>query len=189
MMRDSDLLIVSNFCSKALAKSSLEALKCVSITFCWELQGKGQVEPEISSNLAKLLSRLIYGIQGARFESQGKKCLVKIVSKLSSTGLLKLVKALLDVDKNLACLSLAYSWIHQQAVKEVEEEMREKVVDLYVKEVLMTKVPKSEWVVKKVASTLLPCFNGNSACEDTILAAISKSLLRSPETSVEVGKN
>lgn len=191
-------MYIFTFSSKPVSKTSLESLKCVSILYRWERKQKSSSEAEVTPTLAKLLSRLVYGVQGdKKLESQAKKYLVAIFRQLSLNGVLKLASNLYDVDKNLVCLSILYNWLQNDFVssdgKKVdpfsgEGKSASAVVDLYVKEFLMTKVPKSQWVLEKVSSNLMPCIKDKADCTDTIMSAISKALLRSPETSVEVRK-
>lgn len=165
----------------------------------WERKQKSSSsEAEVPPTLAKLLSRLVYGVQGdKKLESQAKKYLVAIFRQLSLKSILKLASSLYDVDKNLVCLSILYCWLQNDFAAGDGEKVdpfsdglggksASAVADLYIKEFLMTKVPKSPWVLDKVSSNLMPCIKDKAGCTDTIMSAISKALLRSPETSVEV---
>lgn len=185
-----------SFYSKPLSKTSLETLKCVAILFRWEKkQCPSGEDPQTSPTFAKLLCRLVYGVQAGRnYEKKARKYLSTILNQLSFKGTLSLASRLYDVDKNMVCLANLYSLLRASKQSDssldiFSEELGGKtsqaVLDQYVKEFLLTKVPKSTWVLGNVSKTLLPCLR-SSSCEETVLSAISKALLRSPETSIEV---
>ncbi|ODM88729.1 Translational activator GCN1, partial [Orchesella cincta] len=168
-----------------LSKSSLETLKCVSILVSWSQKDKNE---DVNSTplFATLLCRLIYGIHGTRLERRAERVLHTILGQFDDFS--RLLKVLEKVDKNLVCLSMVYNWLMFSSKKKGKEDVFNEartstMADLYIKEFLMTKVPKEEWIQEKVSAYLLPCIKGAA---DTILSSISKALLRSPETAIEV---
>ncbi|ODN04906.1 Translational activator GCN1 [Orchesella cincta] len=187
--------------STPLSKSSLETLKCVAILFSWDRKEKTKAEKDVpvdfSPVFVKLLSRLLYGVQGKRYERRAKSLLRSILVQFDLSSLLKLTKSLFDLDKNMVCLSMVYNWMLVEGTvgdkkwgkADVFNEAAggkglAAVAELYTKEFLMTKVPKTPWVQGKVASNLLPHIRGSDGA-NVVISSISKALLRSPETAIE----
>lgn len=177
--------------SKSLSKSSLASLKCVANVFAEDRKLDPNRNFESTPAFAKLISRLVYGVQGKKvYEIQARKALISILSQLATSELFNLIAKLHEVDKNLVCLSIIYNWMKRGGNVEIFDEgvgkSSQAVVDLYIKEFLMTKLPKPAWVLENVSKNLLPCLSDIPECLETIIATITKALLRSPETAIEV---
>jgi hypothetical protein len=168
----------------ASSKTHLELLKWITIVG----RGAESLSPEFATLFALLTSR----VQGKRLEqSAEQKVRAFIASIKEEVVVTQLVKNLMNTAGSLVAISLVVRCVQKR--KQIDEFVgvggfpsKGELLELFGKDCLMTKVPKSSWMLEKCTENILGLIVDEALFKETLLPVIKKAMLRSPEIAIEV---
>lgn len=146
----------------------------------------GASAPMLPPTFPSLLGLLVQAIQGPRLENATDKKLFVFCKSVSQETLKKVVDDLLTQDRGIICIGLIVKTLISLYGEENAAIVEKKVLlDMYIKYFLITKVKKSSWALQRSAPVLKYAVD-SSAFTATLMPALQKSILRSPEIAMEV---
>lgn len=165
----------------APTKTALKLLKWVT------MMGTGGGKP--TRSYCRLLGTLLSRVQGGRFERSAERRLFRLLDSLDKESVAEVFKQFLN-ENNLIALAMLVQY-HDQKGK-VSDVLglngfpsKGDILDVYIKECLMTKVAKSVWYLNKTSKNIFPMVTEDNF-KTLLLPAIQKAMLRSPEIAAEV---
>lgn len=147
--------------------------------------GKGN--KTLSPAYCRLLSSLLSKIQCPRLERSAEK---KLYGLIVSIGLEAFVDLFIEIFSigNLVSISIFVQYFRTQGGDNFFGThgipSRAQILDLYIKECIMTKSVKSEWYLNKTSRNIFRIMTEDD-CK-ILIPSIQKGLLRSPEIAAEV---
>jgi hypothetical protein len=166
----------------ASSKTAMEHLKWVVLV------GKGS--KKFSSTYCRLLGTLLGRIQCPRLERSAEQKIHVLCRSIGKEGFAEMFKEMF-ASGNLVAISIFVKIINNQegmefgALGENGLPTKAQVLELYIKECIMTKSAKTVWFINKTSRNIFPIITEED-CKVTLVPSIQKAMLRSPEITAGV---
>lgn len=128
-------------------------------------------------------------IQCPRLERSAAQKIHGLCRSIGKEGFLELFKEIYT-GGNLVAISIFVQYLQKKGsdlgiLGEAGLPTKAQILELYIKECIMTKSAKTVWFLNKTSSCIFPIITEED-CRATLVPAIQKAMLRSPEITAEV---